>query len=169
MLMKSLSGKPQAESTDLLAEKIRDSILGIENLRGENLKMTDQINSLETANLRLEAEVRSLTYTLEQERSERQHYHSFANEIISQLGVVGQTITDVVKRAELESHRLQKEGPRADLPLPELPASLKKVDALYQPSQVASSDRRSQPSSATRNDELDFADVMQNPPRDGET
>jgi hypothetical protein len=170
MAIKSLSGKQAPENDDSLAEKIRDSILGIETLRAENLQLTDQINSLETTNLQLETEVRSLKFVLEQERAERQHYHSFANEIITRLGVVGQTITDVVKRAELESDRQRKEKPRADLPPPQIPASLKKVEALRQPSEFVSPERRAPASATPRNDESEFSqtDIGEVPRRDGE-
>ncbi|HEY7302204.1 MAG TPA: hypothetical protein VH684_30290 [Xanthobacteraceae bacterium] len=171
MAVKTISGKQAPENGDSLAEKIRDSILGIENLRAENLKLTDQINSLETTNLKLETEVRSLTSILEQERAERQHYHSFANEIITRLGVVGQTIADVVKRAELESIRQRKEKPRADLPPPEMPASLKKAQSLREASEFVLSERRSHPSAASANDEREFLqdDISEGPRPDGET
>jgi chromosome segregation ATPase len=113
-----------------LTEKIRDSILGVENLRAENSRLSDQLQRLETTNLQLESEVQSLKLTLEQERAERRHYHSLANEIITRLDVVGQTIDDVVKRAEQEASRQRKNDPRAALPELEMPTFLKKVEAL---------------------------------------
>src|SRR5215467_2873957 len=66
----------------------------------------DEIKDLEAANLQLESEIQSLKLTLEQERAERRHYHSLANEIITRLDVVACTIDDVVKRAEQEVSRL---------------------------------------------------------------
>jgi hypothetical protein len=43
--------------------------------------------------------------------------------------VVGQTIDDVVKRAEHDVYRQRRENPRAELPKAELPTFLKKVEA----------------------------------------
>jgi chromosome segregation ATPase len=118
------------QSGDPLTEKIRESILGVENLRDENQRLTDQVKSLEATNLHLESEVQSLKLSLDQERAERRHYHSLANEIITRLDVVGQTIDDVVKRAEQETYRQRREAPRADLPEVEMPTFLKRVEAL---------------------------------------
>jgi hypothetical protein len=92
--------------------------------------LTDQLKSLEASNLQLESEVQSLKITLEHERAERRHYHSLANEIITRLDVVGQTIDDVVKRTEQETGRQRKKDPRAELPEVEMPTFLKKVEAL---------------------------------------
>ena len=69
--------------------------------------------------------MRSLKLALDHEQAERRHYHSLANEIITRLDVVGQTIDEVVKRAEQETYRQRRENPRA-----ELPTFLKKVEAL---------------------------------------
>jgi predicted RNase H-like nuclease (RuvC/YqgF family) len=96
MTIKSVPTKAETELGDPLTEKIRESILGVENLRAENHRLTEQIRSLEAANLQLESEVQSVKFTLDQERAERRHYHSLANEIITRLDVVGQTIDDVV-------------------------------------------------------------------------
>ena len=113
---------------DPLAAKIRDSILGVENLRGENRRLADEIKDLEVANLQLESEIQSLKLTLEQERAERRHYHSLANEIITRLDVVACTIDDVVKRAEQEVSRQRRETPTAKLPDVEAPSFRKKVE-----------------------------------------
>ncbi|HEY7301155.1 MAG TPA: hypothetical protein VH684_24975 [Xanthobacteraceae bacterium] len=110
---------------DPLADKIRESILGVEHLRGENTRLATQLNVLERSNLQLESEVQSLKLTLEHERSERRHYHSLANEIITRLDVVGQTIDDVVRRAEQEVYRQRKEAPRAELPEVKVPSFLR--------------------------------------------
>jgi chromosome segregation ATPase len=130
MTIKSVPTKPDLEPADPLTEKIRDSIRGVEHLRTENSKLMDQLRTLETANLQLESQVQSLKLTLEQERTERRHYHSLANEIITRLDVVGQTIDDVVKRAEQETHRQRKEKTRAETPETDMPSFLKKVEAL---------------------------------------
>jgi chromosome segregation ATPase len=130
MTIKNVPMKADGEAGDPLTEKIRDSILGVENLRTENRRLTDQIKSLETTNLQLESEVQSLKITLEQERAERRHYHSLANEIITRLDVVGQTIHDVVKRAEQETYRQRREHPRAELPDIKVPSFLDKVEAM---------------------------------------
>ena len=111
-VVKDLPKVAEPKSADPLADKIRDSILGVENLRAENTRLANQVNGLERANLQLESEVQSLKLTPEHERSERRHYHSLANEIITRLDVVGQTIDDVVRRAEQEVYRQRKETPR---------------------------------------------------------
>jgi chromosome segregation ATPase len=122
--------KLEAEFGDPLTERIRESIRGVENLRAENRELIDKVTSLETTNLQLESEVQSLKRALDEERAERRHYHSLANEIITRLDVVGQTIDDVVKRAEQERYRQRRENPRAELPEAELPTFLQKVEAL---------------------------------------
>ena len=124
-VVKDLPKVAEPKSADPLADKIRDSILGVENLRTENARLANQVNGLERANLQLESEVQSLKLTLEHERSERRHYHSLANEIITRLDVVGQTIDDVVRRAEQEVYRQRKEAPRAELPEVKVPSFLK--------------------------------------------
>ena len=124
-VVKDLPKVAEVKAADPLADKIRDSILGVENLRAENSRLANQVNGLERANLQLESEVQSLKLTLEHERSERRHYHSLANEIITRLDVVGQTIDDVVRRAEQEVYRQRKEAPRAELPEVKVPAFLK--------------------------------------------
>ena len=124
-VVKDLPKVAEPKSADPLADKIRDSILGVENLRSENARLANQVNGLERANLQLESEVQSLKLTLEHERSERRHYHSLANEIITRLDVVGQTIDDVVRRAEQEVYRQRKEAPRAELPEVKVPSFLK--------------------------------------------
>jgi predicted RNase H-like nuclease (RuvC/YqgF family) len=118
------------EIGDPLAAKIRDSILGVENIRGENRRLADEIKNLEVANLQLESEIQSLKLTLEQERTERRHYYSLANEIITRLDVVARTVDDVVKRAEQEVSRQRTETPGAKLPDVEAPSFLKMVEAI---------------------------------------
>ena len=120
--------KAELELVDSLTERIRESVLGVENLRTENRRLTDKLRSLEANNLQLENEVRSLKVALDHEQSERRHYHSLANEIITRFDVVGQTIDDVVKRVEHDRQR--RENPRAELPEAKLPTFLKKVEAL---------------------------------------
>jgi chromosome segregation ATPase len=130
MLVNNVPMKTELEAVDLLTETIRESILGVENLRTENRRLTDKLKSLEGDTFQLESEVRSLKLALDHEKSERRHYHSLANEIITRLDVVGQTIDDVVKRAEHDVYRQRRENPRAELPEAELPTFLKKVEAL---------------------------------------
>jgi chromosome segregation ATPase len=130
MAFRSSPKKLEPETGDALAEKIRDSILGVEGLRDENQRLSDQLDSLEKMKLQLETEIRSLKITVEEERIERRHYRSLANEIVTRLDVVGQTILDVVKRAEEETLRQRRETPGAVLPDVEIPMFLEKVDAL---------------------------------------
>jgi hypothetical protein len=125
---KDVTTELPVEIGDPLAAKIRDSILGVETLRGENRRLADEIKDLEVTNLQLESEIQSLKLTLEQERAERRHYHSLANEIITRLDVVACTIDDVVKRAEQEVSRQRSETPGAKLPDVEAPSFRKKVE-----------------------------------------
>ena len=118
------------EIGDPLADKIRDSILGVENLRGENRRLANEIKGLEVTNLQLESEIQSLKLTLEQERAERRHYHSLANEIITRLYMVARTVDDVVKRAEQEVSRQGRETPGVKLPDVEAPSFRKEVEDL---------------------------------------
>jgi len=127
---KDVTTELPVEIGDPLAAKIRDSILGVETLRGENRRLTNEIKDLEVTNLQLESEIQSLKLTLEQERAERRHYHSLANEIITRLDMVARTVGDVVKRAEQEVSRQRRETPGAKLPDVEAPSFLKMVEAL---------------------------------------
>ena len=117
------------EPGDSLTERIRESTLGLENLRAENCRLVDQVKSLEGTNIQLESEVQSLKLALDHERAECRHYHSLADEIVTRLDVVGQTIDDVVKRAEQEVYRQRRENPRAELPDIKVPSFLRKVEA----------------------------------------
>ena len=132
MAVNNVPTKAEVELGDPLTDRIRESILGVENLRAENRRLTDQVKSLEGTNLQLESEVQSLKLALDRERAERRHYHSLANEIVTRLDVVGQTIDDVVKRADQEVYRQRRENPRADYELPDIkvPSFLRKVEAL---------------------------------------
>ena len=118
-----------AETPDSLAEKIRDSMLAVEKIRAENIRLTEQLASLERSKHALESEVESLKVAVENERTERRYYHSLANEIITRLDVVGQTIDAVVRRAEQDTHR-QRKDPPAELPAVNVPTFLQKVEAL---------------------------------------
>ena len=122
--------KAELELVDSLTERIRESVLGVENLRTENRRLTDKLKSLEDDKFQLEREVRSLKSALDHEQAERRHYHSLATEIITRFDVVGQTIDDVVRRAEQETRRQRRESAPADLPKVEMPTFLKKVEAL---------------------------------------
>src|SRR6516164_4828844 len=127
---KDVTTELPVEIGDPLAAKIRDSILGVENLRSENRRLADEVKDLEVTNLQLESEIQSLKLTLEQERAERRHCHSLANEIITRLDMVARTVDDVVKRAEQEVSRQRRETPGAKLPDVEAPSFRKKVEDL---------------------------------------
>jgi hypothetical protein len=130
MSTKNVVKRAEAEFADPLYDKIRESILALENLRAENLRLTDQVRLPEQSNLVFESEVQSLKLAVENERAERRHYHSLANEIVTRLGVVGHTIEGVVKRAEQEVYRQRRENPRAELPEIKVPNFLQKVEAV---------------------------------------
>jgi chromosome segregation ATPase len=130
MPVNNVPTKAEVEHGDPLTERIRESILGVENLRAENRRLTDQVKALEGDKLQLESELRSVKLALDHERAERRHYHSLANEIITRLDVVGQTIDEVVKRAEQEAYRQRRENPRPDMPEIEPPSFLNKLETL---------------------------------------
>ena len=130
MSFKNGQNKAGTAGADPLSDKIRESILALENLRAENLRLTDEIRILEHSKLAFESEVQSLKVAIENERAERRHYNSLANEIVTRLDVVGHTIEDVVKRAEQEVYRQRRENPRAELPEIKVPSFLQKVEAL---------------------------------------
>jgi predicted RNase H-like nuclease (RuvC/YqgF family) len=125
---KDVTTELSVEISDPLADKIRDSILGVETLRGENRRLVNEIKDLEVTNLQLESEIQSLKLKLEQERAERRHYHSLANEIITRLDVVARTVDDVVKRAEQEVCRQRNKT--SGVKLPDAEALLKKVEGI---------------------------------------
>jgi predicted RNase H-like nuclease (RuvC/YqgF family) len=118
--------KEAALPTDPLADSIAAAQRGVHELRTDNEWLREEVQRLERANLQLESECNTLKITLESEKAERRHYHSLANEIITRLDIVGQTVHDVVKRAEQEVYRQRKEHPRAEpAALPEdLPETL---------------------------------------------
>ena len=57
MAVNNVPTKAEVELGDPLTDRIRESILGVENLRAENRRLTDQVKSLEGTNLQLESEV----------------------------------------------------------------------------------------------------------------
>ena len=54
--------------TDLLAKKILEAIVAVENIRAEKDKLAEQVESLQHANIMLESEVESLRLALENEQ-----------------------------------------------------------------------------------------------------
>ena len=96
--------------TNSLTDNLLEAIAAVKSLRAEKVRLAEQINrrlaeqvkSLEHDNLVLKREAESLRRAVEDERAERRHYHSLADEIITRLNVVGQTIDYVVKRAGQE-------------------------------------------------------------------
>ena len=143
MSVKDVQRNTEANEPDALAEKIRQSMIAVENIRAEKVRLTEQLKILERTNLSLESEVESLKLAVENERAERRHYHSLANEIVTRLDVVGQTIDEVVKRADQEVYRQRRENPRAELPDIKVPSFLRKVEALINsPGETAQSATR---------------------------
>ena len=57
MAVNNVPTKAEVELGDPLTDRIRESILGVENLRAENRRLMDQVKSLEGTNLQLESEV----------------------------------------------------------------------------------------------------------------
>jgi hypothetical protein len=129
MSVKDVQRNTEANESDALAERIRQSMIAVENIRAEKVRLTEQLKVLEHANLSLESEVESLKLAVENERTERRHYRSLANEIVTRLDVVGQTIDEVVKRADQEVYRQRRENPHAELPDIRVPSFLRKVEA----------------------------------------
>ena len=60
MLVNNVPMKAELEIVDSLTETIQNSILGVENLRTENRRLKDKLESLEGDTFQLENEVRSL-------------------------------------------------------------------------------------------------------------
>jgi predicted RNase H-like nuclease (RuvC/YqgF family) len=117
---------PKAQpASDDLAEAIAGAMRGMHELREENAALRARNNELEHRRAALESEVAGLKAQLDNERSERRHYHSLANEIITRLDVVGRTVDDVVQRAQHEVYSMRKEHPRAELPELKIPGFLK--------------------------------------------
>ena len=143
MSVKDVQRNTEANEPDALAEKIRQSMIAVEHILAEKVRLTEQLEILERTNLSLESEVESLKLAVEIERAERRHYHSLANEIVTRLDVVGQTIDEVVKRADQEVYRQRRENPRAELPDIKVPSFLRKVEALINsPGETAQSATR---------------------------
>jgi hypothetical protein len=68
MSVANVSAKAKAE-TDRLGKRILDSIVAIESLRTEKVRLVEQVKSLKQTNLMLESEIRSLKLALENERA----------------------------------------------------------------------------------------------------
>jgi hypothetical protein len=98
---------------------------GMHELRDENAALRVRNGELEHSRSVLESEIAALKAQLDNERNERRHYHSLANEILTRLDVVGRTVDDVVQRAHHEVHSQRKEFSRGDLPELKLPQFLK--------------------------------------------
>src|SRR5262249_50656859 len=107
--------KAQTQSDDL-AGAIANAMRGMHDLRDENASLIARTSELEHCRSVLESEIATLKAQLENERNERRHYHSLANEIITRLDVVGRTVDDVIKRAHREVQSQRKEHPRGDIP-----------------------------------------------------
>jgi hypothetical protein len=116
--------EPQPTPDDL-AEAIDGAMRGMHELRDENAALCGRIDELEHHRSVLESENASLKAQLDNERLERRHYHSLANEIITRLDVVGRTVDDVVQRAQHEVYSKRKEQPGGDLPELKIPNFLK--------------------------------------------
>jgi hypothetical protein len=112
-------------SSDDLDQAIAVAMLGMHKLREENARLRARNNELEHRGPVMEAEIVNLKEQLKNERSERQHYHSLANEIITRIDVVVCTVDDVVQRA----YSMCKDQPYADLPALKIPAFLKRSTA----------------------------------------
>jgi len=112
---------------DMLAERIRESMVGLQKLRDDNGQLTERVRQLEAETALLQNENQHLRRELDRERAERRHYHSLANEVITRLDVVQSTIEDVVKRAQHEVYRQREEHPTQELPRINVPEFLRQV------------------------------------------
>jgi predicted RNase H-like nuclease (RuvC/YqgF family) len=115
---------PQPPSDDL-AGAITNAMRGVHELREENATLRRRNDDLEHRRSVLESEITSLKAQLDNERNERRHYHSLANEIITRLDVVGRTVDDVVQSARHEAQRQRRDCPRGDVPELKIPQFLK--------------------------------------------
>jgi chromosome segregation ATPase len=112
-------------SSDDLADQIAGAMRGMHELREENATLRSRNDELEHHRSVLESEVASLKAQLDNERNERRHYHSLANEIITRLDVVGRTVDDVVQSAHHEVQRQRRDSPHGDVPELNIPQFLK--------------------------------------------
>ena len=113
-----------------LSETVRDSILAVDVLCAENLRLKDQVKLLGRSNLVFETELQSLKLAVEAERNERRQYQSVCDEIMNGLEVVGRAVEEVVRQAEQEVSRQRRENPRCELPDLKAPTFLQRLEAV---------------------------------------
>jgi hypothetical protein len=120
----------QPSSHDL-DDAIAVAMRGMLELRKENARLRARNHELEHSHPVLESEIASLKVQIQNERSERRHYHSLANEIITRIDIVVRTVEDVVQRA----CSMREEQPRADLPELIIPPFLKQRTVANDPAE----------------------------------
>ncbi len=133
---------------DDLAEAIAGAMRGMHELREENAALRGRTDELEHRRCLLESENASLKVQLDNERTERRHYHSLANEIITRLDVVGRTVDDVMQRAQHEVYSKRKEQPSGELPELEIPNFLKQPAPADAPAEPKTESLQARPSTA---------------------
>jgi hypothetical protein len=116
--------KAQPSSKDL-DEAITVAMRGMQELREQNARLRASNNELEHRHPVLEREIATLKAQLDNERNERRHYHSLANELITRIDIVVRTVDGVVQCAQHVVHSMREEESRADLPELIIPAFLK--------------------------------------------
>src|SRR5207248_9509863 len=93
-----------------------DAMRGMHDLRQDNATLRAANEELEHRRSALESELAWLNSQLDNERTERRHYHSLANEIMTRLDVVGRTVDDVVQRAQQEVASMNAEVTELKIP-----------------------------------------------------
>jgi hypothetical protein len=116
-------------TSDDLTEAIDGAMRGMHELRDENAALRRHNDDLRHRRSVLESEIASLKAQLDNERNERRHYHSLANEILTRLDIVGRTVDDVLQRAQHEVYSKRKEQPSGGLPEFNIPNFLKEITA----------------------------------------
>jgi hypothetical protein len=139
--------KPQPTS-DNLAEAIDGAMRGMHELRDENAALRGRNDELEHRRCVLESENASLKAQLDNERLERRHYHSLANEIITRLDVVGRTVDDVVQRAQQEVYSKRKQQPSGELAEFKIPNFLKQANTADGPAEPKAERLQARPTAA---------------------
>jgi predicted RNase H-like nuclease (RuvC/YqgF family) len=114
----------KAQSLSGPASSIDGSRGALREAREENDTLRARNDDLRRRCSEMKSEIAQLKAQLADERTERRHYHSLANEIVTRLDIVGRTVDDVVQRAENEVHSTRKEHPGAEVAELKIPAYL---------------------------------------------
>lgn len=115
-----------ASIEDQLADRVRDSLAAVEQMRTTVMHCRARVDGLEREHIVLKTENLSLREQLGTERNERTYYQRFAREIASSMGKLGDTCDEIVRRAQDAASRKRPPSdeapPQAEEPPPPRPA-----------------------------------------------